>query len=104
MGTDEAETQGDAWVSHAALPNQTLWQASLPTRLFPTCFIRYANAPAFSRLVRDFGNGKKKTQGCVWLAKRGDVLRKQPKARLRGDLQKSCTVRAANNPRDFSAS
>jgi hypothetical protein len=32
MGTDEAEP-GDAWASQAALPNHTLWQASLPERL-----------------------------------------------------------------------
>jgi len=32
--TDKTDAQGGAWASQAALPNQTRWQASLPTRLF----------------------------------------------------------------------
>jgi hypothetical protein len=32
--TDKTEAQGAAWASQAVLPNQTRWQASLPTRLF----------------------------------------------------------------------
>jgi hypothetical protein len=44
--TDAAERQGSAWAGKAALPNQTLWQASMPTRLFQNRSIRVANAPA----------------------------------------------------------
>ena len=53
--TDKEETQGGASASQAALPNQALWQASLPTRLFPNRSIRFANAPAF-RALRETQN------------------------------------------------
>lgn len=46
--TDEAVAQGFAWASQAALPNQPLWQPSLPTRLFPNRSIRSANDPALA--------------------------------------------------------
>ena len=52
MGTDEPEAQGYAWAGQAALPNQTLSPASLPTRLFPTRSIRFANGPAVERVAR----------------------------------------------------
>ena len=39
-----------------------------------------------------------KAQGCGWLAKRGDVLEKHPKARLRVSLQNSSGIRATNQP------
>jgi len=46
--SNAAERQGGAWAGKEALPNQTLWQASLPTRLFQNRSIRVANAPAFT--------------------------------------------------------
>ena len=75
--TDAAEWQGGAWAGKAALPNQTLWQASLPTRLFQNRSIRVANAPAFALDAGRSTLRLSKTQGCSWLAKRGG-LRGQP--------------------------
>ena len=45
--SNEAEAQGCAGTSQAALPNQTLWQASLPQRLFLNRSTRLASAPCF---------------------------------------------------------
>jgi hypothetical protein len=49
-----------------------------------------------SALCEILGMGKRKTQGCDWLAKRGDVLGKHPKAGLRVSFQKSSGIRATN--------
>ena len=58
--TDKTDAQGGAWASQAALPNQTRWQASLPTRLFLN---RYSlrERSSFSRLARDEWNGERQT-------------------------------------------
>jgi hypothetical protein len=57
---------------------------------------RSASGPAFRALREILGMGKKKTQGCDWLAKRGGVLEKHPKARLRVSFQNSSSIRATN--------
>jgi hypothetical protein len=40
--------------------------------------------------------GKRNTHGCDWLAKRGGVLEKHPKAGLRVSFQNSSGIRATN--------
>jgi len=96
--TDAAERQGGAWAGKAALPDQTLWQASLPTRLFQNRSIRVANAPAFALDAGRSTLRLSKTQGCSWLAKRGDVLGKHLQARLRVSFQNISGIRATNQP------
>ena len=46
--TDTQDAQGDAWASQVALPNQTFWQASLPTLLFSNWSIRFTNDPTLA--------------------------------------------------------
>ena len=43
----------------------------------------------------------RKTQGCGWLAKRGDVLEKHLQARLRVPFQNISGIRATNQPWGF---
>jgi len=91
--TDKAETQGRAWASQAALPKQTLWQASLPTRLFPNRSIaprvpRFG-APRASRLGEwEVGEG-------ISLLIRGEFLEGQSQAGLQMDSQKLHIPRSA---------
>ena len=91
--TDKAETQGRAWASQAALPKQTPWQASLPTRLFPNRSIaprvpRFG-APRASRLGEwEVGEG-------ISLLIRGEFLEGQSQAGLQMDSQKLNIPRAA---------
>lgn len=80
--TDEAETQGVAWASRAALPNQTLWKASLPARLLPNRSIRYANDPAFRASREILGNGKEKDTGLRLACKAGRCFRKASESLL----------------------
>ena len=58
---------------------------------------RSASGPAFCALREIKGIGEKKTRGCDWLAKRGDVLGKHPKARLRVIFQNISCIRAAKS-------
>ena len=103
--TDEAEVQGSAWASQAALPNQTLWQASLPTRLFLNRSIRSANVALHfahrARLRNCQELAFRKSTGQVRLAGMAGFLKRHLQARLREDLQKARTIRAANNPSVF---
>ena len=79
-----------------ALLNQTLWQASLPRRLFLNRLLASRAAPLFRALREMLGIWETKIQGYDWLAKRGDFLGKHPKAFLRVTFQNSSRIRPAN--------
>jgi hypothetical protein len=60
---------------------------------------RFASGPAFCALREMIRMGKeRKKHGCDWLAKRGDVLEKHPKACLRVSFQNISGIRATNQP------
>lgn len=142
------EAQGAAQEPRPAVPKQTHWQPSLPTRPFlkrplasraarffftrnKSLVTRHSagwrllstldagrSARSGTGLCKHIANSLRerpcscsrrstlvtrppKAQGCGWLAKRGDVLEKHPKARLRVGLQNSSGIRVANQPRVF---
>jgi hypothetical protein len=85
------------------LLNQTLWQASLPTRLFLNRLLASRAAPLFRALREMLGILETKIQGCDWLTKRGDFLGKHPKACLLVVFQNSSSIRPANQAWVFRA-
>jgi len=97
--TDEAVAQGGAWASQAALPNQALWQASLPTRLFQKHSLASRAALLF-RALREINNCQelalRKSTGHARPDGLAEFLKRHLQACLRVDLQKGRTIRAAN--------
>jgi len=106
MSTDEAETQGDARSSELALRFQIPSQASLhgivkPHRpLAPRAALLFAPCSR-SRKCQELAS--RKNTGHARLAGMAGFLKRHLQACLRGDLQKSLSIRAANLLRDFSA-
>jgi len=78
--TNHKEAHGYAWVSQARAEFSNPSTSEIALSCENTSHIRWADGPAFSRLSR---TGNTKTLGCDWLAKRGDILRRHPQARLR---------------------
>jgi hypothetical protein len=71
------ETQGYTWASQATMDFQIPSQASLHGIMKPHRSFCYANGPALR------WNPREKALGYAWPAKRGDILKKHPQARLR---------------------
>ena len=90
-----------------ALPNQTLLTSKLADAPVSESLTRYANCPAF-RALREMKKlpriGLQKKHGHTRLAGMVGFLKRHLQTCLRGDLQKSRSIRAANKPRGFSAS
>jgi hypothetical protein len=102
MGTDKTKQVG-AWASQAALRFQIPSQSSLHGIVKTHRSLAPRAALLFAPCARSMEWGKKKTQGCDWLAKRGGVLEKHPKARLRVSFQNGSSIRATNQHWVFGA-
>jgi hypothetical protein len=99
-GNKRGATLGQAKLAlHFQIPSQASLRGIVKTHrpLAPRASL------LFRALREMLGIWEKKIQGCDWLAKRGDVLGKHPKARLRVSFQNSFGIRATNQPWDFGA-
>jgi len=80
--------QGCACASQAALDFQIPPQASLHGIIKTHRSFCSAKYPCIWFLIMFFKMGFENTTGCAWPAKRGDVVKKHPQARLRGSFNK----------------
>ena len=107
MDTDNRITQGNAQVTCAGASGPDSLASKLADAPVSESLTRSASGPAFSRFARDEEIAKnwrpEKTRSRPGLPGWRFFLKRNLQACLRGDLQKSRSIRKANLLRDFSA-
>jgi hypothetical protein len=105
--TDKAGAQGRAWAIQAGAAFSNPFTIELARDRENTPLIRCADYPAF-RALREIKNcqelASRKNTGHARLAGMAGFLKRHLEACLRGDLQNSRSICAANKTYDFSAS
>ena len=100
------KAQGGAWASQAGAAFSNPFTIELARNFENTSLTRFASGPAFraSREMKKLPKmASRKRAGHARLAGMAGFLKRLLQACLRGNLQKGCSIRAANKPRDFSA-
>jgi hypothetical protein len=92
------KAQGGAWASQVGAAFSNPFTIELARDCENTSLTRFASGPAFRALREMIGIWETKIQGCDWLARRGDVLRKHPQACLRVSFENGSGIRVANQP------
>jgi len=93
--------QGGAWASQAALPNQALWQAGLPTRLFLNRSLAPRAALHFRALRAMMRMGKEKDTGLRLACQSGRCFGKASEGSLASVFTKQLRHSCNESPLGF---